>query len=188
MCSLLIILHLVRHKVIYNIYIYIYLKVDNNWHFMIFNILSLVRYKTTRLGYQDSQRSVKICETSHWAPHSFGLVLHRSKELCKLLKICETCLLTTDLIQDVFYRVIHFYYNSTVIEPKGTKSGADKNCPKKLMKIQKKKICLSVIFKECFLRAILDTLFLIISILFHLFITLPSFFFLSIGAGTITKF
>ena len=22
---------------------------------------------------------------SHWAPHSFGLVPHRSKELCKLL-------------------------------------------------------------------------------------------------------
>ena len=24
---------------------------------------------------------------SHWAPHSFGLVPHRSKELCKLLCI-----------------------------------------------------------------------------------------------------
>ena len=25
---------------------------------------------------------------SHWAPHSFGLVPHRSKELCKLLYMC----------------------------------------------------------------------------------------------------
>ena len=24
---------------------------------------------------------------SHWAPHSFGFVPHRSKELCKLLKV-----------------------------------------------------------------------------------------------------
>ena len=40
---------------------------------------------------------------SHWAPHSFGLVPHWSKELCKLLLYISWDLLKYILIQSLFY-------------------------------------------------------------------------------------